>query len=538
MAKRKLIRRLLDKTLWGLVKTFSWDENIRTPYTTPHYDAAKRDKLNRDWRPALTSADQAILGDLDSLISRSRSMLRNEGVSRSSQNAYKRYVIGSGITAKSTARHPKTKKKLEVYNEILDREWRKWTQNPNLCDAERTKIFEEKQALWMNEEFAAGGLFIIMNYRPHEEGVGLVLQEVEYEQVDQTIREYEGNKVRRGIEIDMFGAPVAYHLFTSTHPTEEWKKKSSRILAERVIHIFRQDRIRQKYGTPWMDAVMPAVRTLAMYEQFMSMKARTEAAYHGVVEQTGEGGYGLPSEVARQVGAAQATSDTTTDTTTNNIEMRVQPGLFPVLRPGQQIKWPTPATPNTMYGPFVTEQLKRIAAGVGMDLATVSRWYGDTNFSAQKMAKLDVYAETDPIQNVLIKKVLYRIRNTFIEMALMEKRLKAVGYFEHDSWKEAYRSTNWQGPAKQSVEPLKDAMASIKLQEANLESPDTYFNRRGENRDDVYSEIQDAKEDRKARGIEVEKPVVKNPNAPLPNKNKGEGTNGNDVKNNRRIFSL
>ncbi len=263
-----------------------------------------------------------------------------------------------------------------------------------------------------------------------------------------------------------------------------------------------------------------------------------------LAQQTGEGGYGLPREVASQVGAAPRAGDDTLDTSVNNIEMRIQPGLFPVLRPGQTVKFPTPASPNTMYQPFVTEQLKRIAAGVGLDLATISRWYGDTNFSAQKQAKLDIYAETDPIQNIFIRKVLYRIRNQFIEMALMEKRLYATGYYEHDSWKAAYRSTNWKGPAKYSVEPVKDATASVKLQENNLESPQSYFNRRGEDMGEVYAEIADAKEAREKMGIEKEEPEVPvvpgvKPVQPKTKpKKKDEGSNGASVKGNRRIFEI
>lgn len=490
-----------------------------------YYDAAKNTKLNKDWRPGLASADQTILDDLDNLMARSRSMLRNDGVSVSGKKAFLRHVVGSGITARSAARDPHTGEMLETYNTILDRLWKNWANNPLLCDVEKTKTFAEKQALWLGEEFAVGGVFIVLGYLPNPDGVGLVLQEIEYEQADLTIQSYEGREVKSGIEVDEYNAPVAYHLYTKSHPYEHYSANSGRIPADRVIHIFHQDRIRQTRGTPWMSAVMPSIRNLAIYEQCMMQKARTEASYHGVVEQDATGGFGLPETVARQVGAVPPTSDSS-DTSLNSINVNIQPGLFPVMNPGQTIKFPTPGTPNTMYQPFVQEQLKRVAAGIGLDIATVARWYGDTNFSAQKQAKLDIYAETDPVQSILIDKVLFRIRNEFIEFAIKEGRLKAVGYFETYTWKDAYRTTNWQGPPKSSVEPLKDASAVEKLMSLNLLSPQKYFNERGTTIEEVYAELEEAKKLRKQHGLEEEEvnkiPVVRRDGNPGGNGNRND----------------
>ena len=525
-------KRIVDARIKeGLAGSIYGDIYNRGALPGSYYDAAKTSKINRDWRPRLASADQATLGDLDGLIARSRSMLRNDGVSSSGRKAFVRHVVGSGITARSSARHPQTRQMLDSYNEILDRLWNNWANTPTLCDLEKTKIFAEKEALWVGEQYEAGGLFIIMGYVPNPENVGLTLQEIEYEQANTTIRSFEGNKVKSGVEVDDYGAPIAYHLFTKSHPSEDFKPTSSRILAKNVIHIFRQERIKQTKGIPWLSAVMPIIRNLAIYEQSMLLKARTEAAYHGIVEQQATGGFGLPENVARQIGAVSpAGEEAATDTTANNIEVNIQPGLMPVLNPGQTIKFPTPATPNTMYEPFVSEQLKRIAAGVGLDIATISRWYGDTNFSAQKQAKLDIYAETDPIQSIFIIKVLTRIRNMFIEFAIKEGRLKAVGYEETYTWRDAYRTTNWQGPARPSVEPVKDATAAEKLMNKGLLSPQQYFNERGMEMRDVYAELEEAKKLQEKHGLDFEPklpPVARNGN---PRDERKPGSNGKDKK--------
>ena len=180
-------KRIVDaRTKEGLAGSIYGDIYNRGALPGSYYDAAKTSKINRDWRPRLASADQATLGDLDSLIARSRSMLRNDGVSSSGRKAFVRHVVGSGITARSSAKHPQTHQMLDSYNEILDRLWNNWANTPALCDLEKTKIFSEKEALWVGEQYEAGGLFIIMGYVPNSENVGLTLQEIEYEQANTT----------------------------------------------------------------------------------------------------------------------------------------------------------------------------------------------------------------------------------------------------------------------------------------------------------------------------------------------------------------
>ena len=501
-----------------------------------YYDAAKYNKQNKDWRPGLSSADQAILDDLDTLMARSRSMLRNDGISASGRGAFLRYVVGSGITARSAARHPVTGEMLDTYNKALDRLWNEWANNPNLCDLEKTKTLVEKEALWLSEQYSVGGIFIVLDYMPNNEGVGLILQEVEYEQVDATIMSYGEREVKGGIEVDDYGAPIAYHLYVTSHPSEQYKSDSGRIPAERVIHLFRQDRVRQKKGTPWTAAVMSSIHNLAIYEQSMLMKARTEAAYHGIVEQDSASGFGLPDTVARQIGAVPRTDDTSSDTAANSLEVIIQPGLMPILNPGQHIKFPTPATPNTMYQPFVWEQLKRISAGIGLDQATVARWYAEGNFSSQRQAKLDIYAETDPIQAIMINKVLRRIRNLFIKLAIKESLLSATGYLQSERWRAAYQTTNWQGPAKTSIDDFKDAVAAEKLINKGLLSRQRYFNSRNMEIRDIYAEIEEDRILQKKHGLDfdsVPKPIGSDE---TPNPRGKQGSNGGASRINNRML--
>ena len=150
------------------------------------YEAATQNRANADWRAGLTSSTLAIIEGLDVMLARSRWLVRNDGYAASAQGGYRRKVVGGGITARASARHPDTGEMLKGYNAQHDLLWNAWAMDPLLCDVEQTKCLYEKQALWMDELFAAGGLLIRPVYTPRTDAVGLALQELEYEQLDTT----------------------------------------------------------------------------------------------------------------------------------------------------------------------------------------------------------------------------------------------------------------------------------------------------------------------------------------------------------------
>jgi lambda family phage portal protein len=465
-----------------------------------YHEAARRDAATADWRARLASADQAILDELDVMMARSRLAVANDPFAGSSQGAFRRHVVGGGITARSAARDPDSGEMLLDFNKGLDRAWKRYFWTPALCDAEQTKSLAEKQQLWMNELFAAGGVFVVESYVPQRGGVGLVLQEVEYEQRDQGVLEFEGRAVRGGVEVGEQGQPLAYHLFTATHPLEEFATRSTRIPAERCQHVFRQDRVLQRLGAPWTRPVLLKMRNLAMYDQYTMVQARTRAAFPMFIKQATGGPGSLPAVVARQLGVAPPAAGS--GEPESELHVNLTPGIIPVLKAGQEIHAPAPGVPDTMYPPFVVEQLKGIAAGTGLDLATVARWYADGNFSSQRMAKLEMWAEIDWIQDLLfIHKILATVRRRFIELAVRERRVVAPRFFTSEEWREAYETTNWQGPPRTSADPVDD-MAAWKLGFGlGICTPQEYCNQQGKDVREVLAELKEFRDLAEQAGV-------------------------------------
>jgi lambda family phage portal protein len=455
------------------------------------HDAARRDDTTADWRADLMSAQQTLVDELDTMLARSRHLVANDFAAASAQGGFRRLVVGGGITARSAARHPDTGEMLDTFNADLDRLWAERQSTPELIDAEDNKTGAEKQQLWMNELFVAGGLFINKLYLPADEGTTLLLQEIEYEQRDETVQRLGNNLVRGGIEVGERGQAIAYHLFTAAHPLEEFASRSVRVPVARCHHMYRQDRVRQRLGAPWMRPVMIRMRNLAMYETFTMIQAKTRAAFPGFMKQTAAAAPGmLPDLIAKQLSAAPRSGSARTD----ELKINLAPGTFPILKPGLEPYFPDPGTPDMMYPPYVLEQMKAISAGTGLDLPTVMRWYADGNFNTQRRAQLEIQADVEWIQDLLfIQKVLARDRRDAIEMWIRDGRLRATGFFQSPRWRTAYLSTNWQGPPVRTVDEIKDE-AAWTMRFASLRgTPQEYFNQHGRDIRDVYSEWQEAR---------------------------------------------
>lgn len=477
---------LAEKPTGRLDHTWS----ARSSATARAYEAAVENRGTADWRTGLTTATMAIVEGLDTMLARSRWLIRNDGYAASAQGGYRRRVVGGGITARASARNPDGGAMLKDYNAAHDLLWNAWAMNPLICDVEQTKCLAEKQAVWMDELFAAGGVLLRAVYTPRPDAVGLAIQELEYEQFDKSLTSFGGNAVYNGIETDPYGAPVAYHVYAAAHPLEELPSSTARLTADTCWHIFRKSRIRQRLGAPMMAAVMPALRNLAMYELYTLSKARTEAAYHGFVEEAPNStGNATIDRITKGIGAKPPTGQADNP---DEMLVRVENGLFPVLRDGRKVTFPAPQTPNSVYPQFLAENLKKIAAGTGLDLPTVTRWYADGNFNTQRKAQLESEAECEAIQDLqFINGALRGIRERWTEIAVRERKIAAPGFFTDARLRAAYLTTNWQGPPVKSVDEIKDQAAWDMKYRSLRGTPQEYCNQNGRDIRDLLSEWQE-----------------------------------------------
>lgn len=446
------------------------------------YGAAIKNRLNADWIAPATYADQA-LGDIPLMNARARQSVRDDAYSKSAVNAYRRHIVSCGITPSANARDPFTGEELPEFNAPANKWFYIWAENPEYCDQEGKKTFVMTQDLSVSEMVTVGEALVLMNYVPDREMVGLRLQMIEPEQIDTlpTFNRDTGNRVNGGVEIDKYGRPVAHYLYTDQHPLETgyggyvWRRgQSERVLADRVIHLMRHDRVRQSRGYTWLSPVLQDLRDLKQYDDYTMIAAKFEACLCGILveDPTAASAAGDPMSLI-----GSTTGGTETDTRGNE-KIRLEPGTVQRVSAagGGDVKFLVPQRPGNLYEPFSKTKISKIAAGADLDYPTVSRDFSGNTYAGQREGKNERDAALDPIQLLMIAALCRRVWNRFQEIAIQEGRYPAPHFFDSVPWRHAYLACNWRGSPKRPIDPEKEANAQKTRLETGMETLDGAWN--------------------------------------------------------------
>ena len=168
------------------------------------YAAAERTRLTKDIDDTALSADQSIVDFTPRLNARARSAVMNNWAGCSGVSAYRRHVVGAGITSRANARDPNTGDAFEPFNTTMDRLWNRWSRDRRRCDVEQRKTFNEMQSLGVADFATVGQCFYIWSYTPNRANIGLRLQVFETEQLAWDKFQPAGpglNEIKGGIEV-------------------------------------------------------------------------------------------------------------------------------------------------------------------------------------------------------------------------------------------------------------------------------------------------------------------------------------------------
>lgn len=438
------------------------------------YRAAVKDRTTRDWNARTTSADSAILPDRATLDARARQMARDDPYAKSVVRAYKRNVVGTGITPAAAARDIDGNALLR-FNRTADALWFDWSRDPRRCDIERRRSFSGIQRWAVSEFVQTGDAIVVMSIKPDRSGrPSLVLQLVESEQLDRyklSVKDPQSGverEVRGGVEVDEFGAAVAYWIY-ERHPNDvvgfgrptPMTLESVRIPAERVCHVVDAERARQTRGVTTLASCMSKLRDLGEYDYAHLQAARAEACIGVLITAEADSHSSLGLNQPTSEGAAQRS-----DTDGNN-ELAFQPMMAARLSPGEDVKPFTPARPGGTYQPFMETSLRAIAAASGVSYEQVARDFTGGTYSSQRQAMLEDERELAPIQELIVTQLCQPVWEAFVELQVLTGRLVAPRFaVDRDLWVYA----EWRPPARPWIDPEKEVNAHEKALAIGLDT--------------------------------------------------------------------
>lgn len=230
---------------------------------TSHKAASQTLREIASWQPGHGSADSDLLPELSTMVARSRDLSRNHGIASGAMQTLTDNIVGTGLRLSVKPDYKllgKTKDWEEEWQAKVESLWRSWAETFD-CDAGRcfnfhgltTQIFK---SCLVNSEALALVLWL------PERKVATSLQLVEPDRLSNPNNATDAKNLRGGVEIDKYGAPIAYHILKE-HPGDYWATslQRERIPAytnfgrRRVLHVHDISRIGQTRGKPILSSI-------------------------------------------------------------------------------------------------------------------------------------------------------------------------------------------------------------------------------------------------------------------------------------------
>jgi lambda family phage portal protein len=402
------------------------------------YDGAKSGRRTDGWISGSGDANTEVGAALINLRNRSRDLVRNNPYAAKAIEELVGNTVGTGIV-------PQAKTGDERIDRIIDAEWPYFAEN---CDPGGQLDFYGQQALMVRTTAESGDG--IVRFRPRRSTdnlrVPLQLQILEGDYLDQsrTMGIATGNIIQ-GVEFNLIGQRVNYWLY-NYHPGGVYMLNprggilSQAVPASEVIHTYRVLRPGQVRGVPWLAPIMLQMRDLDDYRDAERMRKKTEACLAGIVTRP---------EGEPPLGAALG--ETSTDPKTGNTLERMYPGMIEYLKPGEDIKFNEPHSVGG-YREYLMTELEGAAAGVCMPFELMSGNMSNVNYSSYRAGLLGFRNTIEAFRWLtLIPMHCMPAWRRFIDTLVLLGKIPEANY-----------GVQWTAPKFESVDPVKDADATLK----------------------------------------------------------------------------
>ena len=325
------------------------------------------------------------------------------------------------------------------------------------------------------EALARDGEVFVVKHRGNGFKDSFAIEFIESDQVDETKNEKlaNGNEIRMGVELNKFKKPVAYH-FLSYHPgdydftTMSVSKKTIRIPADKVIHVFMPLRSGQTRGEPWMSPAMSGLKQLSAYIEASLVAARVGASKMGFFTSPGGDGF-IADDLDGQVPIMDA-----------------EPGTFHQLPTGVDFKTFDPQNPNNEFESFHKSVLKSVASALGISYTSLSNDLEATSYSSIRQGALEERDYYRDIQQFMIDHFVRPVFEGWLESA-MEINSFGIPLRQYDRFSD---SAEFRGKGWSWIDPLKEMNASVVGLKSGILSIQDVASQYGKDAEELMAQIQ------------------------------------------------
>jgi lambda family phage portal protein len=481
----------------NLLKVFSRKEAVqgrpRSQFLMPRsamrlFDAVRQDRTTGDWASHPQTADWIVNKHQRVLVARSREQVVNNDYARAFVRMCRQNIVGpNGVVLQAQSRDGKGNLDT-LANDAIEQEWSRWGHRRN-CDVAGSQSWRQIQASAVQSAVKDGEFMIRKIYGQNAGPFGFSLQILDSQRCHPQFDQNDlanGHFIRAGIEFNQYGRPMAYHFTVPRNEDSHYDYAYAgsnyiRIPADEIVHGFLPEMVGQKRGLPWMATGLFRMRQLAGFENAAIVNARIGASKMGVIQwKEGQGPDYEPED---------------------GFEMTAEPGEFPILPSGAELKEWSPQYPSGEFAIFNKAMLRGIAAGFGVLYNNLANDLEGVNFSSIRQGTLDEREHWKELQQWLIEALIEPVFESWLPRALLAGRILVKGQPLKAERLERYSVVTWQPRRWAWIDPNADVQASIASKNHLLMAPGQIVREQGRDPGQVWREIASDIEEMRKAGI-------------------------------------
>lgn len=488
------------------------------------YSGARFEKTSmKAWLPGAGSADTDTIGDLALLRARSRDLIRNDGLARGARNTSRVNVVGTGLRVRPTPNRDLlglSDDAAEAWQDKVGALFDLWA-GSKCSDVTRTQNFYEQQGLAFTSAFESGDVFALRRYKEDRDTfIGLCLQLVEADRVatpiDKAGQPFPGDTggqmpvkdIRDGVEVDRDLTPTGYWL-RRRHPGEDLVNPniSSTVFdfipangedQSLMLHLFDRDRIGLSRGVPALAPVIEDLKQLSRYSEAELMAAVVSAFFTVFIKNENGGSNDLLGETGLVGENDPNHYGPATPLGSNQIALGS--GSVVELGAGESIETANPQRPNANFEKFYLAILRKVGIALGIPYEVLISHF-TASYSASRAALETAWQFFIDRRTWLSRNFCQPTYEWFLFECVARGLIDAPGFLDDPIKRAAWANSEWIGPARIVLDPVKEA-----------EAADAFMNSGVKTLDHVTLEITggDWRANQKQRGREREVRIAEN----------------------------
>lgn len=472
-----------------------------------------------NWTPPVKTVDAALLPKLNLGNARADDVARNNGIASGGIQLHVDNIVGHLFRLSSKPRWKRlgiSEQDARALATDIESAWQEYAEDEDGCwlDAERKRTFTMmiregvathtrqgeimSAALWLDRP---GSLF------------KTAIKMVSPKRVSNPQRTEDTDRRRGGIDIDAYGAAVAYHVrnhaqasFGGSGMGEDWERipRETAHGRRQFLHVFEPMEDGQTRGANQFLSVMEQLHMLPKLQNTKLQNAIVNAMYAAVIESE------LGSQAAFElIGASDSSVGNLQEWMTlmaeyhNSAKIKMDGVQIPHLVPGEQLKLHTSGNVDNGFVDLEESILRWTARGLNVPYESLAQNYSKTNYSSARASMLEGWRYFMGRRKIIASRYASMIYTLWLEEAIHRRiitlpRRARRGFYEAKS---SWCNAEWIGSGRLAIDGLKEVKESILRIEAGLSTYEKELAQMGEDYQEVFAQQVREMEERRDAGL-------------------------------------